>query len=449
MSSQQKADRSLVSLSIERILSTAAASAAYLTIVIGYLLIILTTPPHLTPVNFIIFTVLQLIYCAILWWIIKYDITGHLRIIALVMLTLLTVITGFLSFSGLQWDWLLYLVTVAVYFTALALRKAIISGLLLYLFLMVNLGYLDNWNWSHIYYNLLSLFTAFIFVAVFSFMVRILDIQKEHTEGLLHQLEESNAELEEAHRQLQNYANEVEELTIVRERTRMAREIHDTLGHYLSILAIQLETISKLQGRDPARAAIEVAEARRVASQSMQEVRNAIAALRPTSIATLSLAQAISQLGSEFEQSATETQLTLDLETQLPPISPDLQVALYRAVQEALTNVRRHTYASKVLVRLRYENDLLELVVLDNGSGLSTGELEDHHGGFGLIGLQERIELLGGQVVYGPAEPTGYRVCIRIHIPFKPTPGEISEVVTLDEKEEDSSYESAHSRTDS
>jgi signal transduction histidine kinase len=290
--------------------------------------------------------------------------------------------------------------------------------------------------------------TAFIFVAVFSLMVRILDIQKEHAEGLLHQLEESNAELEEAHVQLQSYANEVEELTIVRERTRMAREIHDTLGHYLSILTIQLETICKLQERDPARAAIEVAEARRVASQSMQEVRNAIAALRPTSIATLSITQAILQLGSEFEHSKPETQLTLDLDTQLPSISPDLQVALYRAVQEALTNVRGHAYASKVLVRLRYENDLLELVVLDNGSGESTSELANQHGGFGLIGLQERIELLGGQVTYGPAEPTGYRVCIRIHVPFRPSPGEISNGVTSGVKEEDSNQKPAHSFID-
>ena len=161
MSNQQKADRSLISLPIERVWSTAGASAAYITILIGYLLTILTTPPHLTLLNFITFTVLQLIYCAILWWFIKNDLTKHLRIIATLMLTLLTVVTGLLSFSGLQWDWLLYLVTIAVYFTALSLRMAIISGVLLYLLLVVNLGYLNNWNWSHIYYNLLSLFPAF------------------------------------------------------------------------------------------------------------------------------------------------------------------------------------------------------------------------------------------------------------------------------------------------
>src|SRR6266849_118411 len=429
MSSQRKADRALTSMTIEGTLYTAGTSAAFITLIIGYLLTILTSP-HLTIVNFMVFTVLQVIYCAVLWWLIKNEPSENLLIFAIVMLTILTVATGLLSFIGLQLDWLLYLVTIAIYFMALSLRVAVISGILLYLLLALNLGFLNNWDWSHLYVSLLSLFPAFVFVAVFSLMFRILGIQKEHAERLLHQLEESNAELEEAHRQLQSYANEVEELTVVRERTRMAREIHDTLGHYLSILTIQLETISKLQERDPARAAIEVAEARRVASQSMQEVRNAIAALRPTSIATLSLTQAISQLGSEFEQSATETTLTLDLDTQLPPISPDLQVALYRAVQEALTNVRKHAHASKVLVRLRYEDELLELLVLDNGRGAS-GDANSQAEGFGLIGLRERIELLGGQVAHGPAEPAGYRVTVQVPVPSAPIPEAISERATL------------------
>jgi signal transduction histidine kinase len=445
MSSQRKADRALTSMTIEGTLYTAGTSAAFITLIIGYLLTILTSPPHLTIVNFMVFTVLQVIYFAVLWWLIKNELSENLRIFAIVMLTILTVVTGLLSFFGLQLDWLLYLVMISIYFMALSLRVAVISGILLYLLGALNLGFLNNWNWSHLYVSLLSLFPAFVFVAVFSLMFRILDIQKEHAERLLHQLEESNAELGEAHKQLQSYANEVEELTIVRERTRMAREIHDTLGHYLSILTIQLETISKLQERDPARAAVEIAGARRVASQSMQEVRNAIATLRPTSIATLSLTQAITQLGKEFEQNTTETELTFDLDTQLPPISPDLQVALYRAAQETLTNVRKHAHASKVLVRLRYEDELLELVVLDNGSSVSSDDSDNQPGGFGLIGLRERIELLGGQVTYGPGEPAGYRVCIQIHVPFKPSPGEISNEVTSGGKEEDRSHEPAHS----
>jgi signal transduction histidine kinase len=421
MSTQQRTDRALASMTSERVWSGAGASAAYITILIGYVLTIVTTPPYLTLLNFIAFTGLQLIYCAILWWLIKNELSENLRIFAIVMLTILTVATGLLSFIGLQWDWLLYLVMISIYFMALSLRVAVISGILLYLVLALNLGFQNNWNWSHLYVSLLSLFPAFIFVAVFSLLIRILNTQKDHAETLLHQLEESNAELEEAHKQLQRYADEVEELTIVRERTRIAREIHDTLGHYLSILTIQLETISKLQERDPARAAVEIAEARRVASQSMQEVRNAIAALRPMSIATLSLTQAITQLGSEFELSSTETELTLDLETRLPPLSPDLQVALYRTLQESLTNVRKHAHASKVLVRLRYEDDLLELVVLDNGSVGSSSKVDTQQGGFGLIGVRERIELLGGKVTYGPAEPAGYRVSVQIPVPSTPS----------------------------
>jgi len=433
MSSRQEIDFAALSASLERTITTAGISSAFITIAIGYLITVLTTPPELTPVNFLTFTVLQVLYCAVLWWLARKHLSERLVALAVVLLSLLTLATGWLGLTGLQWDWLLYLVTASVYFGALSLRKAIVAGALLYLSMMVNLGFLDQWQWSHIYPSLLSLFPAYVFVAVFSLVLHILSVQKERAETLVHQLEESNAELEEAHRQLQKYASEVEELAVVRERTRLAREIHDTLGHYLSILTIQLETISKLQERDPARAAVEIAEARRVASQSMQEVRNAIAALRPTSIATLTLTGAIAQLGREFEQNAPETALTLDLDTRLPPISPDLQVALYRAVQETLTNVRKHANASKVLVRLRYEDELLELLVLDNGLGPSSNANSQAEG-FGLVGLRERIELLGGQVSHGPAEPAGYRVTVQVPVPPTPIPETISERATLPEK---------------
>ena len=84
----------------------------------------------------------------------------------------------------------------------------------------------------------------------------------------------------------------------------------------------------------------------------MQEVRNAVAALRPTSVATLNLTEALTQLGAEFERVTPETELTLDLDTSLPSLSPELQLALYRAAQEALTNVRKHAHATKVLLNV-------------------------------------------------------------------------------------------------
>jgi signal transduction histidine kinase len=109
--------------------------------------------------------------------------------------------------------------------------------------------------------------------------------------------------------------------------------------------------------------------------------------------------------------------------TRSEPLRRDISLALYRAAQEALTNIRKHAQASKVLLRLRYEDEVIGLLVLDNGRGASSGDTQQQGGGFGLIGLRERIELLGGQVIYGPSEQGGYRVLVRIPgPPALPTP---------------------------
>ncbi len=401
----------------------------YITLIIGYLVTILTTR-HLTLLSFLVFTALQVCYTVLLWWMIAnvWRDSSAWRIAPAVLLLIgITEIVGLLPLMGIALDWLLFLVTIVIFFSILPTRVATGAGILLYGLVVLDLFVIDRWDWLVVYPNLLSLLPAFAFVAVFSLAVRVQQEQRDRAERLLRQLEESNAELERAHKQLQAYAVEVEELTIVRERTRLAREIHDILGHHLSILNIQLETICKLQERDPARAASEIAEARRVAAQAMQEVRNAVAALRPTSIATMGLTTALEQLGKEFERSAPHTALTLDCETELPQLPPDISLALYRAAQEALTNIRKHAHATKVLVRLRYEDGMIELLALDNGLGASKSDVQQSNG-FGLIGLRERIELLGGQVTYGAAEQGGYRVVVRVpgppapHVPSLPGP---------------------------
>ncbi len=411
------------------IVSGLANSAAYITLVIGYLLGILLAR-HLTVGNFLAFTAVQVLYVATLWLLTRYEQTCRPVVLTLLMLALFvwTVISGLLAFTGLYWDWLLYLVTTALYFTSLRIRTALLATTLLYGVLALNLAWLNQWNWSvGMLSNLATLVPAFAFVAAFSLMMSLHRQQKERAEQLLQEVEQSKRELEAAHAQLSRYAEQVEELSIARERTRIAREMHDTLGHYLTILNVQLETVSKLQERDPARAAAEIAEARHVAAQSMQELRNAITALRLTGSATISLPEALAQLAREFQRAAGETELTLDLETTLPLASPELQVMLYRAAQEALTNVRKHAQASKVLVRLRYDDEWLELLVLDNGSGsVPAAPMADGDGkppasgGFGLIGLRERAELLGGEVSAGPASPLGFRVTVRARVPSAP-----------------------------
>ncbi len=390
----------------------ATESAGYVTVAIGYFISVFSASGA-TFLTIFTFTVLQILYTLVLWWTVTHSLMPRWQmLVAVSSLLLLTVASGLFSLVGIYLDWLLYFVTVGVLYMLLPAPRAFLITVLLYLCIGLTLfiingaiGFSQPW---------LSMLAGFAFVTLFSIANKSLVAQRERSAMLLDQLEASNNEREEANTQLQKYANEVEELTIDRERTRMAREIHDTLGHYLTILSIQLETISKLQECDPIRAMVEAAEARRVTAQSIQEVRNAVAALRPSSIATLSLPAALTQLTDEFGATSRETELTLDLETQLPPLSPDLQLALYRVAQEALTNIRKHAQATKVLLRLRYEENMLELVVLNNGKSMSEKSVKLVGSGFGLLGVRERIELLGGNVTYGSEETEGYRVTVRV-----------------------------------
>ena len=368
---------------------------------------------HPTIVNVSGFLLLQIIYVGTLWRLTRgqFSLSSQVtqgQALKLGILTALTLASSLFSITGLALDWLLYLVTIAAYVLFCPLRITLILIPLLCLLLGLLMVLSDHWNWSDAGTNWLYLLPTFGLVTCFLLMLRGFIVQKLRTEHLLRQLKQSNAELEQTHLQLQHYTQEVEELTIVRERTRLAREIHDTLGHYLALLNIQLGTMSKLYTRNPADLGVEIAEARQLARQAIHEVRNAVAALRPTSIATLSLPGALAQLGSEFAKSNKEIQLTLDLEELLPVISQDVQMAFYRAAQEALTNALKHAHANKVLLRLRYENSLLELVVLDNGTG-GTNDGEPYTSGFGLTGLHERFDALGGQVTHGLSESGGYR----------------------------------------
>ncbi|HET6314670.1 MAG TPA: sensor histidine kinase [Chloroflexia bacterium] len=406
--------------------------AVYSTAVIGYLFSVLSSP-ELTGTGFFLFTAVNVLYLAAAWltWSrwrrverVDWGVASGVGAVAI-----LTVAAGLLMPTGLEFDWLLYFATVGMSIVILPPWVGLAVTVLLYL--SVPCVYIVTVGPSESSADWLSLLAGFGFVAAFSYSNRLLVTERERSRKLLRQVEESNRELASAHAQLQAYADEVEELAVARERTRMARDIHDTLGHYLTILSIQLETIAKLQERDPAQAAVEVAEARRVAAHSMQEVRNAVSALRPTSIATLSLPEALAQLGSEFQRVAGDTELTIDLDTDLPPLSADVQLALYRAAQEALTNVRKHARATKVLLRMRYEDEAIKLVVLDNATRVPQDTPQNGSGGFGLLGLRERVELLGGSVSYGSVEPSGYRVEVSVPVSRVSTrPGAEPELAT-------------------
>lgn len=215
-------------------------------------------------------------------------------------------------------------------------------------------------------------------------------------------------ELTAAHRQLQHQTAQAEELATTRERNRLAREIHDSLGHYLTVIAVQLESAQALRPRDPARADRAVGEAKRLASEALADVRRSVAALQPTALDELPVAAAIERQVAEF-RAHSGLPVALAIEGEERRCSRAAGLALYRAVQEGLTNIRKHAGATEAAVTLRFGPVATELIIRDNGRGLPGGHAAGPRpdgGGFGLAGLRERLALLGGALAIGPA-PTG------------------------------------------
>jgi len=201
------------------------------------------------------------------------------------------------------------------------------------------------------------------------------------------------------------------EAAAVAERTRVAREMHDVLAHSLSALAIQLET-ARLTGRKHDVApelATAIDRAHQQAVTGLAETRRAMRALRGEEVPGPERVPALAQA---FEQ---ESGLPVAIEIEGKPrqLAPEAQLALYRTAQEALTNVRRHANPDRVELRLAYRGDATVLVVADHAREHLPAQPRDVNGGYGLTGMRERAELLGGELEARPIED-GFRVELRL-----------------------------------
>jgi signal transduction histidine kinase len=235
------------------------------------------------------------------------------------------------------------------------------------------------------------------------------------------------AELQTAHRQLQEYAARAEEFAITQERNRLAREVHDTLGHRLTVAAVQLEGAGRLVQRDPAKATAMVETVRQQVLEGLSELRRTVAALRAPLEEELSLPNALTRLAHQFED-ATGIHIQLDLPAQTPPLPPAVRQALYRTAQEALTNVQRHSGARQVwLAFVAVAGERLELRIADDGKGLTESIAPS---GYGLRGLQERAEQLHGTV--SVRNRPGGGTLIHLTLPWPATTNNDSQIAQLE-----------------
>jgi signal transduction histidine kinase len=250
---------------------------------------------------------------------------------------------------------------------------------------------------------------AFVFFGTVTNASRRAQAAREQSERLLQ-------ELDAAHRELRQHAERVEELAVAEERTRIAREIHDSLGHHLTLPSVELQAASKLITLDPPRAAGEIEKARAVVADALRAVRQSVSALRATSLDELRPAEALPRLIQDFREA---TGVLVNYQggdpDALKDLSPAQAITLYRAAQEGLTNVQKHAHASRVDIALVRHDDTLRLSIGDNG----VGQTDAASAGFGLLGLRERVELLGGRLAAGARDGAGYELSIELPLGTK------------------------------
>lgn len=249
-----------------------------------------------------------------------------------------------------------------------------------------------------------GLSVALIYVAGFAFFAAFAHLTYEAQQARARS-EQLLAELRQAHRELQAYAAQAEALAVAEERNRLAREMHDTLGHRFTVAAVQLEAAERLIPTHPERAVGMVRTVREQVRAALTELRQTVAALRQPLESDLPLEVALRRLVDNFS-AATGLPVALHLPEALPALTPPQRLTLYRATQEGLTNIQKHAQASRAWVTLIVDEGRIRLTVRDDGRGPQG----NRSGGFGLRGLRERAAHLGGEVLFGPAPEGGSRL---------------------------------------
>ena len=209
---------------------------------------------------------------------------------------------------------------------------------------------------------------------------------------------------------------------VLEERQRVAREIHDTLGQGLSAIVVHLESADEMlpTGDGPVRA--QLALARTIARESLDETRRVMSALRPELLEHANLPEAVTRVTTQWAE-RTGVTATPQITGLASPLHPEAEVTLLRALQEALANARKHAAAHRVDVTLSYMDDLVALDVRDDGKGFAPNERRASRenselaGCFGLMAMRERVEQLGGRlsIESEPGEGTTLSVSLPLY----------------------------------
>ena len=257
--------------------------------------------------------------------------------------------------------------------------------------------------------NMAEALNMLLFLIYMLFLIRIQTNEKERVLELNDELNQVNSKLQEANLQLERYARESEKMAETRERNRLAREIHDTLGHTLTGIIAGLDACVAIMDIAPEATKMQLQAITDVARQGMTDVRRSVKALRPDALGKLSLEEALKKSIEEMRQ-ATQAEIRYSCTAELRHFSEDEEDVIYRIVQESITNSIRHGHADQIKIEIRRVYNKLQICIADNGIGC-----EEVKKGFGLHHMEERIQMLQGSLEY--ESKNGFTV--RVELPIR------------------------------
>ncbi len=221
--------------------------------------------------------------------------------------------------------------------------------------------------------------------------------------------------LKERAEQLEREQHAEAEKAVTEERTRIARELHDIVAHQVSLMTVQAGAAKVVAGKNPDGAREAMASVETAGRQALDELRHLMGVLRPGAGGDERLPQPglkyLARLIEDFRKAGLS--ITFDIDPDPPSLPARVDLSLYRIVQEALTNVLKHAGpGAETRIKLSYSSEQIDVVIENNQAGATSLPGT----GYGIAGMRERAEVLGGTVDAGPAGPGLFRVCARLPI---------------------------------
>jgi len=310
-------------------------------------------------------------------------IYGLLFIIDLVLIYLLELNSRLLINYFLHSFYIIILLEASI---TLPIKNGIIIGIITIIISMIKFIYLVYYK-----FNLLN-FSQMIFFLLINILIMVVSLFGEYNKQEKEKKDLLYKELLETHKKLKEYTNEVQRLSVIEERNRIARDIHDNLGHNMTALIMQLQMADHYLQFDSLKSRKLLINSIRTAKDSLKGIREVVETLRG-STTSLTPDKALEVLTEDFSEK-TGASIDLKIEGNVTDNQEALN-AMYHILQEGLTNAIRHGHASKIWVQVKYTDKSIVFSIKDNGSGA-----ENIKEGYGIKGIRERINALGGSVEF-------------------------------------------------